>query len=105
MDPVDAGPGGDTVTAAQEGDRTTMTRRIEDERYRRLIGQRIKAKRVWLALSQDEVAAKAEVTRNFVSAIERGAQGLDVIRLRRLSGALGVDFAVLVSTDHDGWTL
>jgi transcriptional regulator with XRE-family HTH domain len=47
--------------------------------------------------SQDELAADAGVTRNFVSAIERGAQGLDAVRLRRLAAAMGVSLADLLA--------
>ena len=65
---------------------TGMT--AEETEYRRAIGKRI---RVWRALherSQDELAASAGVSRNFVSAVERGAQGLDAVRLRRLARAM-----------------
>ena len=67
--------------------------------YRRLVGKRVRMERVWQDLSQDEVAAKAGVTRNFVSAIERGAQGLDAFRLRNLADALGLRFEDLMAAD------
>ena len=75
-----------------------MPTAIEFE-YRRLIGKRVRLERVWQGLSQDELAAKAGVTRNFVSAIERGTQGLDAYRLRGLADALGIRFDDLVATD------
>ncbi len=75
-----------------------MQTALEHE-YRRLVGKRIRMERVWQDLSQDEVAAKAGVTRNFVSAIERGTQGLDAYRLRGLSDALGIRFEDLMATD------
>ena len=46
-----------------------------DTAYRRAVGKRIRVWRVLHDRSQDELAAEAGVTRNFVSAIERGAQG------------------------------
>lgn len=64
-----------------------------DEEYRAQIGRRARLVRVGRDLSQDEVAAVTGVTRNFVSAVERGAQGLDAWRLRQLAGALGVSSA------------
>jgi transcriptional regulator with XRE-family HTH domain len=67
--------------------------------YRRLVGKRVRMERVWQDLSQDEVAAKAGVTRNFVSAIERGVQGLDAYRLRQVAEALGVRFEDLMAAD------
>jgi transcriptional regulator with XRE-family HTH domain len=68
--------------------------------YRRLVGKRVRAERTWHDLSQDELAAKAGVTRNFVSAIERGAQGLDAYRLQQIADALGLAFADLMATDE-----
>lgn len=67
--------------------------------YRRLVGKRVRMERVWQDFSQGEVAAKAGVTRNFVSAIERGVQGLDAYRLRMLADALGVNFEDLMAAD------
>ena len=75
-----------------------MRSAIEYE-YRRLVGKRVRAERVWQDLSQDEVAAQAGVTRNFVSAIERGVQGLDAFRLRSVADALGLTFEDLMATD------
>lgn len=69
---------------------------VSEQDYRRQIGKRVRLVRIGLDLSQDEVAAKAGVTRNFVSAIERGAQGLDAWRLRLLADALGAPPAWLL---------
>ena len=68
--------------------------------YRRLIGKRVRSERVWQDVSQDELASKAGVTRNFVSAIERGVQGLDAYRLQLLADALGVKFEDLMAADQ-----
>ena len=63
----------------------------EDEAaLRRQIGKRIRVERIWRDLSQDQLATQAGITRNFVSAIERGAQGLDGYRLLRLADVLGL---------------
>src|SRR5215213_9502775 len=43
-----------------------------DRAYRRAVGMRIRVWRVVHDRSQDQLAAEAGVTRNFVSAIERG---------------------------------
>jgi transcriptional regulator with XRE-family HTH domain len=57
---------------------------------RRQIGRHLHIRRTWLELTQSEVAQRAKVTRNFVSAIERGVQGLDAWRLWAVAEALGV---------------
>ena len=71
-----------------------------EPRYRELIGKRVRTERIWQELSQEELADKAGVTRNFVSAIERGAQGLDAYRLGLIADALGVKFEDLMATDE-----
>jgi len=67
-----------------------VTASPDEHDFRRQIGRRLHVRRRWLGLGQQDVADKAGVTRNFVSAIERGIQGLDAWRLRRVADALGV---------------
>ena len=61
-----------------------------DVAYRRAVGKRIRIWRVVHDRSQDDLAVAAGVTRNFVSAIERSAQGLDAWRLLLIADALDV---------------
>ena len=68
-----------------------------DLAFRRTVGLRIRVWRVVHDRSQEDLARAAGVTRNFVSAIERGAQGLDAVRLRRLAVAMGLDLAELLA--------
>jgi len=68
-----------------------------DAAYRRAVGKRIRVWRVVHDRSQDDLAHEAGVTRNFISAIERGAQGLDAVRLRRLAAAMDVELAELLA--------
>ena len=68
-----------------------------DLAFRRTVGLRIRVWRVVHDRSQEDLARAAGVTRNFVSAIERGAQGLDAVRLRRLAAAMGLDLAELLA--------
>jgi transcriptional regulator with XRE-family HTH domain len=73
-----------------------------DAAYRRAVGKRIRVWRVLHERSQDELAAEAGVTRNFVSAIERGAQGLDAVRLRRLALAMDMSLGELLADPEPG---
>ncbi|HEV7655744.1 MAG TPA: helix-turn-helix transcriptional regulator, partial [Mycobacteriales bacterium] len=65
--------------------------RVRDEReFREVVGRRVRLQRQWLRMGQQQVADAARVSRNFVSAIERGSQGLDAWRLGLVADALGV---------------
>ena len=74
---------------------------MTDEKYRRAVGMRIRVWRVLHDQTQDDLARAAGVTRNFVSAIERGAQGLDAVRLRRIAAAMGMPLAELLADPGD----
>jgi transcriptional regulator with XRE-family HTH domain len=75
----------------------TAEERAEERQYLRGLGKRIRLIRVDRELSQEQLARAAGMSRNFVSSVERGAHGVDVVRLVRLAAALDVDVAVLVS--------
>lgn len=72
-----------------------------DLQHRTEVGRRVRVRRVWVDLSQEEVAERARVSRNFVSAIERGAQGLDAWRLWALADVLGVRLEWLLTGPDD----
>jgi len=88
-------PSGASDVAAVDGLDPQVLR--DEGRFRAEVGWRLRKLRTWNDdLSQDELARLAGVTRNFVSAIERGAQGLDAWRLWRIADALGVSLGVLL---------
>lgn len=87
-----AGADPDVRTVADSVPRTAAS---EDE-YRRQVGRRARLVRIGQALAQEEVARSAGLTRNYVSAAERGAQGLDAWRLGKLADALGVSLGWLL---------
>lgn len=74
-----------------------MTRSPDEHELRADVGRRLFMRRTWLRLSQQEVADKAGVSRNFVSAIERSAQGLDAWRLSQIADALGTTLTWLLA--------
>lgn len=88
--PAGADPDVRTVAASETGPATSQ------QDYRRQVGRRVRLVRIGQELSQDNVAASAGVTRNFVSAIERGAQSPDAWRLGKLADALGVSISWLL---------
>lgn len=64
--------------------------------FRREVGSRIRAERALRNLRQEELAHRAGVSRNFVSAIERGTQRLDAWRLLHLARALDCELGWLL---------
>jgi transcriptional regulator with XRE-family HTH domain len=81
-----------------------VNRPVDEATLRQQVGRRIYLRRVWLDLTQQEVADKGRVSRNFVSAIERGVQGLDAWRLWRVAEALGATLDWVLRGPDDGVT-
>ena len=60
------------------------------------LGQRIRARRHALDLSQEAFAAEVGLHRTYIGAVERGERNVTVLTLLRIAAALGVDAAELV---------
>ena len=60
-------------------------------------GRRLKALRLQRGLSQEELADLAQLDRTYVSGCETGRRNATIKTIVRLSGALGVDPAALIS--------
>ena len=72
-----------------------------DDALCRAVGRRLRVWRVLNDRTQGDLAVEAGVTRNFVSAIERGAQGLDAVRLRKVAAAMDTPLAELLADPPD----
>ena len=66
--------------------------------YLDILGQRIRAKRKELGMSQEGLAHEAGLDRSYVGRIERGEQNLTFVALVRLARAMKCDVAALT---HD----
>lgn len=71
----------------------------EEAAFLRALGRRLRLLRRLRELSQDELGQAAGVSRSFVSLIEKGAHGVDVLRLWRLAAVLGLPLHELVNLD------
>lgn len=60
---------------------------------RREVGARIRELRTSLDISQEELAARADLHRNYVGSIERGEREVGLNSMARLAGALGLSLA------------
>jgi transcriptional regulator with XRE-family HTH domain len=68
----------------------TASGEVDPATYLRALGKRVRILRLTREMTQGELAAAAGLSRNFVSLIEHGSHGIDVVRLLRLAAALGV---------------
>jgi len=57
------------------------------------VGARIRELRTALGISQEELAARAGLHRNYVGSIERGEREAGLNSMARLAGALGLSLA------------
>jgi transcriptional regulator with XRE-family HTH domain len=64
--------------------------------YLRALGKRVRILRLTREMTQEQLAAAAGMSRNFVSLLEHGTHGVDVVRLLRLAAALDVSIEELL---------
>ncbi len=57
------------------------------------IGHRVRKLRQAVNISQEELAERADLHRNYVGSVERGERDIGVTALSRLANALGVSLA------------
>lgn len=67
--------------------------------FLRVLGRRVRLLRLARELTQDQVADSAGMSRSFVSLIEKGCHGVDVVRLLRLAGVFGMPLVELLDLD------
>lgn len=72
-----------------------MPRLGEVDPYLDILGQRIRARRKELGMSQEGLAHEAGLDRSYVGRIERGEHNLTFVALVKLCRAMGCDVASL----------
>ena len=77
------------------------TRTLFREKIYRTIGQKVGKLRRGSGLSQARLAAKVELTRAAISALEKGRQGVSVASLCRLAAALEVAPSYLLPDEQE----
>ena len=72
--------------------------------FKLAIARRLRGARALLDVDQQSLAEASGVSRNFVSAMERGAQNLDAYRLSLIAMAMGMQLpTLLVGAGFDQW--
>lgn len=56
----------------------------------RRFGKRVRSKRDDLGISQEELAARADLDRTYVGGVERGERNVSLVNIHRLAKALGL---------------
>ena len=62
-----------------------------------LLGRRIRSQREILGVSQEEMAARCGLHRTYYGSVERGERNIALQNIVRISDALGIDPAELLS--------
>jgi len=57
------------------------------------IGRRVRELRTRLGISQEELAARADLHRNYVGSVERGERDVGITSLGRIAAGLGISLA------------
>jgi XRE family transcriptional regulator, regulator of sulfur utilization len=69
---------------------------VKIPKYRKILGENIRAYRRSLKWSQEKLAEKAELHHNYIGDIERGEENVSVDALKRIAAALKVQLADLI---------
>lgn len=74
----------------------SATRADADTRALVRFGQRVRARRESLSLSQEQLAELAEFDRTYISMVERGMRNLSLLNVKRFAKALKMPLEELV---------
>jgi len=66
---------------------------VVSEDLRAVFGRRVRELRLGLRLSQEELAERADLHRNYIGGIERGERNVGILNIGKLADALGVSLA------------
>ena len=69
---------------------------VKFPKYRKILGENIRANRQRLKWSQEKLAEKSDLHRNYIGDIERGEENVSVDALKRIAAALKVQLSDLV---------
>lgn len=72
---------------------------VKDNERLSLFGLRVQLYRNRLGLSQEQLAAKANVHRTYIGTVERGETNITLLNIYKLAAALQVDVKELINND------
>ena len=68
----------------------------------KLFGQKVRAKRLEMGASQEDLAELAGVHRTYVGMIERAEKNITLLNIQKFADALGVKIEDLLATENNG---
>ena len=77
---------------------------MTDNEFLREVGRRVRQHRHYRELTQQQLADSAGLSRSFVSLLETGGHGIQVLSLRRVAASLDLRFSALVDDPADAGT-
>jgi DNA-binding XRE family transcriptional regulator len=66
----------------------SSTMNLDDKRFLRELGDRLRERRQAFGLTQDELAKRCRLHRTFVGSVERGERNVSILNLRTIAKAL-----------------
>jgi transcriptional regulator with XRE-family HTH domain len=69
---------------------------LDDQRFLKILGSRIRARRLARHLTQTELASKCDLHRTFIGSVERGERNISILNLRLIAKRLHVPLAMLL---------
>jgi len=70
---------------------------IDDKKFLRTLGERIRAKREERSLTQQQLGDRCKLHRTFVGSVERGERNIAILNLRLIAQTLRVSLAELLA--------
>jgi transcriptional regulator with XRE-family HTH domain len=70
---------------------------LDDQRFLRELGQRLRQRRVERKWTQAELAQRCELHRTFIGSVERGERNVSILNLRLMARVLRVSLADLTN--------
>lgn len=70
---------------------------LDDQRFLRALGERIRERRLARSMTQAELAGKCALHRTFIGSVERGERNIAILNLRLIAKVLRVPLAELLA--------
>jgi transcriptional regulator with XRE-family HTH domain len=74
---------------------------LDDARFLRILGSRIRERRLVRGLTQEQLGELCELHRTFIGSVERGERNLSILNLRLIARILRVPLSELLAKSRN----